>query len=270
MSTDELKERVAMQNSTIEWTDHTFNGWWGCVNVSPACDHCYAEARDKRKMFSPETHWGKDAARRINSDDYWNEPYTWNRRAARLGINQRVFCGSMCDVMERRADLDAPRKRLFKIIEETSNLTWMLLTKRPQEYRKMLPHAWLKDPRPNVWLMTTVEQQDYLWRVEEVLNAPAVVHGISVEPMLGPITLPEQFLALAGRAWVISGGESGPGARPSEAGWFRTLRDQCVSAGVSFFFKQWGEHGADFIKIGKKQAGRILDGREWNEFPGVG
>jgi protein gp37 len=112
-----------------------------------------------------------------------------------------------------------------------------------------------------------MEREDYLWRIGELLKAPAVVHGISVEPMLGPVQLPANFLALGNRAWVIAGGESGPGARPSNIDWFRNLRGQCVATHVPFFFKQWGEHGSDLVKIGKKQAGRILDGREWDQFP---
>jgi protein gp37 len=256
-----------MLHTTIEWTDATFNPWIGCVNVSPACDHCYAETMANRKMWTADELWGKDTTRRISSDAYWNAPHAWNRTAGKKGISLRVFCGSMCDVMERRADLNGPRKRLFKLIDQTPNLTWMLLTKRPLEYIRFLPKRWLKDPRPNVWLMITMERDDYLWRIHELLKAPAVVHGLSVEPMLGPITLPPTFRALGNRAWVMTGGETGPGARPSQAEWFRNLRDQCVSAGVPFFFKQWGERGSDLVKIGKKEAGRVLDGREWNEYP---
>jgi protein gp37 len=115
--------------------------------------------------------------------------------------------------------------------------------------------------------MTTVESADYLWRIEALLEAPAVVHGVSMEPLLGPITLPKTFLKLGEQAWVIAGGESGPGARATKIEWLRSLRDTCVSAGVPFHFKQWGEYGADGKKIGKKRAGRILDGREWNELP---
>lgn len=256
-------------NSKIEWTDHTFNPWWGCVNVSPACDHCYAERFANRRTRTREPLWGKDAVRLISGDDYGEAPLKWNRSAQLHGLRQRVFCGSMCDVMERRDDLDAPRQRLFDLIEATPHLIWMLLTKRPQEYRKFLPQAWLQSPQPNVWLMTTVERADYLWRIDEELKAPAVVHGISVEPMLGPMKLPEHFLRLGNRAWVIAGGESGHHPRPTRVEWLQDLRDQCVAAGVPFFFKQWGECGSDLVKISRKEAGRLLDGREWNEYPGV-
>jgi protein gp37 len=174
------------------------------------------------------------------------------------------------EIYQRRADLTASRRRLFQLIEDTPDLVWMLLTKRPQEFRNFLPKAWLKDPRQNVWLLTTMEHQDYVWRIEELLKAPAVVHGISVEPMLGPIALPPEFLELGNRAWVITGGESGPGARPTQVEWFRSLRDSCISAAVPFLFKQWGEHGSDVVRIRKKQAGRVLNEREWDEFPLAG
>lgn len=253
-----------MRNSKIEWTDHTFNPWWGCVKVSPACDWCYAEQFANRKTRTKEPLWGKDAHRLISGGHYWEEPLRWNRRAE---TRQRVFCGSMCDVMERRDDLDAPRQRLFALIDATPNLDWLLLTKRPQEYAKQLPSCWLDQPRQNVWLMTTVEHSDYLWRIQELLKAPALVHGLSIEPLLGPVTLPQEFLALGSRAWVIAGGETGRKPRPTDPEWFRSLRDQCAAAGVPYFFKQWGDHGADLVRIGRKAAGRELDGREWNQLP---
>jgi protein gp37 len=122
-----------MENSEISWTHNTFNPWWGCVKVSPACDHCYAERLANRKMHGPEDLWGKDAFRRAASEHQWEQPHRWNRSAARQGIPFRVFCGSMCDVIERRADLNPLRERLYGLIEETPNLDWLLLTKRPQE-----------------------------------------------------------------------------------------------------------------------------------------
>lgn len=256
-----------MQNSKIEWTDNTFNPWWGCVNISPACDHCYAETFAGRHTRTQSDLWGKDAERSISSDAYWDAPNSWNRRAERTGIPERVFCGSMCDVMERRADLNEHRQRLFKLVEETPHLIWMLLTKRPQEFRHFLPRTWIWEPRPNVWLLTTVESQDFMWRCEEIVKVPAVVHGLSMEPLLGPVTLPSEFLKLGSQAWVITGGESGRKPRASQPDWFRSLRDQSVAAGIPFHFKQWGEYGSELIKIGKKKAGRVLDGRTWDGLP---
>jgi protein gp37 len=268
-----------MRNSKIEWTDHTYNPWVGCVNVSPACDSCYAEmmaARLANKWASGHgvelataKVWGKDSDRLIYpaDSDKVREPLMWDKAAAKKGVRHRVFCSSMADVMERNPILDEPRQRLFEMIESTPNLDWLLLTKRPQEFSKFLPKAWLKNPRHNVWLLTTVESADYLWRIEAMMQAPAVVYGISAEPLLGPMTLPASFLKLGRSAWVIAGGESGRKPRPSKLEWFRGLREQCQRSGVPFHFKQWGEIGSDLVKIGKKEAGRLLDGRTWDEFP---
>jgi len=257
-----------MKTTKIEWSHHTFNPWWGCTKVSPACENCYAERFASRHTRTKADLWGKNAERYQSSDEYWEQPHEWDAHAKRTGIRERVFCGSMCDVMERRPDLDEPRKRLFKLIEDTPNLDWLLLTKRPQEYGKLLPSDWLASPRPNVWLLTTCEHQDYIWRIHALLKVPAVVHGVSIEPMLSPITLPKEFLKLGNSAWVIVGGESGnsKSLRPTPVEWFRNIRDQVKSAHVAFFFKQWGEH-VNLVKIGKAKAGRLLDGREWNEYP---
>lgn len=262
------KSEDQVQNTKIEWSNNTFNPWWGCVKVSEACDNCYAERFAGRNTRTEKQLWGKDSHRMISGDDYWQSPVTWNRRAERTGIRERVFCGSMCDIMERRPDLDAPRQRLFKLIEETPYLDWLLLTKRPHEYKKFLPKAWLDNPRHNVWLMTTCESQKHIHRIHELIHVPALVHGVSVEPMLGPIILPDDFLKLGSSAWVIAGGESGnrKGLRPTPIEWFRDLREQCNSAHNAFFFKQWGEH-VNLVKIGKAKAGRELDGVTWNEYP---
>ncbi len=256
-----------MQNSKIEWTDNTFNPWWGCVNISPACDNCYAQRFAARRTRTEEELWGRSALRLISNEDYWFQPHVWNKRAARLGCRERVFCGSMCDVMERRSDLNQPRQRLYRLIEDTPHLDWLLLTKRPHEYSKLLPMAWLRDPLPNVWLLTTVEHQDYSWRIDELLKVPAIVRGLSLEPLLGAVPLPNAFTDLGRAGWVIAGGESGPRPRPLRIDWIRTVRDACVAASVPFFFKQWGEYNGALVRLGKKAAGRILDGREWNEFP---
>ena len=250
-----------MAETKIEWAHFTFNPWIGCVAVSPACDHCYAELEAKRRGWA---RWGKDEPRHVTSDQYWKAPLKWNRATEQ---RVRVFCGSLCDVMEDRADLQSQRDRLYEVIERTPNLDWMLLTKRPQNFRRFLPNTWLANPRPNVWGMTTVESADYLWRVESLCETPFVVRGLSMEPLLSNVTLPDRFLKLRNSAWVITGGESGHHARAANPDWYRDLRQQCVSAGVAFHFKQWGEHNDVLIKIGKKAAGRTLDGRTWDEVP---
>jgi protein gp37 len=315
-----------MGKTAIEWATYTFNPWWGCVNVSPACDHCYAESLANRFGFKI---WGKDAPRRFFGDKHWEEPVRWDHIAKERMNNPhnpkpRVFCGSMCDVMEDRDDLRQSRARLYHLIEDTPNLIWMLLTKRPQNFNRFLPQQWLDNPLRNVWLMTTVESPEYLWRVDALIRTPATVRGLSVEPLLAPLELddylkvrkhwkstdslpqapwhppyplhwyePQALVAASWRCpidWVIVGGESGRTPRATHSDWVRSLRDQCKAAKVAFFFKQWGEYepfcttpateptgeptnffvfqdGLAMRRVGKKAAGRLLDGKEYNEVP---
>lgn len=246
-------------NSNIEWTHHTFNPWEGCTKVSPACDNCYAAERDRR--YHQGSNWGKDASRLHHVDSYWRGPCKWNREAESARERRRVFCGSLCDVMEDRRDLEPLRIRLYSLIEETPWLDWLLLTKRPQNFRRFLPATWLARPKVNVWVMTTVESPEFYWRIETLRNVPAVVRGLSVEPLLAPIGA-DVAGHLDGVHWVIVGGESGPGARPMQPEWVRQVRDTCVQSGTAFFFKQWGG-------VHKKVTGRELDGRTWDEVPTV-
>lgn len=282
-----------VENSHIEWTDHTFNPWEGCQKVGPGCDNCYAEARDIR--FTGGTHWGPGAPRRLTSDANWRKPMKWNRDAVTAGTRPRVFCASLADVFDNAVD-PAWRTRLFALIRATPNLDWQLLTKRPGNIAAMLPADW-GTGWPNVWLGCTVVNQVEADRdVPKLLAVPAVVRFLSVEPMLGELDLhsprcrrvgSDKFCAicLGGIHWVICGGESGPNARPMNPHWARFLRDQCKVAGVPFLFKQWGEWSADrglfgvvpdigiaglrMFKIGKARAGRTLDGVTHDEFPGV-
>lgn len=240
------------QNSRIEWTNHTFNPWWGCVKVSPACDHCYAESLAKR---TGHPVWGKDAPRRFFGEKHWSEPTKWNREAAARGVRARVFCASMADVFEDRSDLEDARGRLYGLIEATPMLDWLLLTKRPHNIAKLLPSDWLTHPKANVWYGVTVESPDYLWRVYQLRDVRAAVRFISYEPALADVTWP-----LFGIHWLIAGGESGAGCRPPQEAWMRSARDQALAAGAAFFFKQWGG-------LSPKANGRTLDGREWSELP---
>jgi protein gp37 len=180
----------------------------------------------------------------------------------------------MGDVFEDRRDLDAPRTKLWALIEATSNLDWLLLTKRPENIAKLVPwghHAW----PPNVWLGVTAEtQQRADERIPLLLQYQAAVRFVSAEPLLEAISLKRYLSGNRRVDWVITGGESGAGARPSDPDWFRQLRDECVQHRVSFFFKQWGNHApspsGQLVRLrSKKQGGRLLDGREWNQFPGT-
>ncbi|HXG29322.1 MAG TPA: phage Gp37/Gp68 family protein [Nevskiales bacterium] len=277
------------QNSKIEWTHHTFNPWWGCVKVSPACKHCYAETWAQR--LGLELWGGDDTQRRFFSDHHWREPLRWEAEARRAGERRRVFCASMADVFEDRADLIDQRARLWPLIEQTPSLDWLLLTKRPENVRASVP--WGKAWPRNLWLGTTVEDMKYAqMRIPLIVDMPAAVRFVSCEPLLGVLKL-KRWLRPPGKPrginWVIAGGESGHHSRPMNPLWVEGLRDQCLAAGVPFHFKQWGHWGpaspADrravmsvempgrngrpvrLFKLGKNVTGRMLNGRTWDGVP---
>ena len=266
------------QNSRIEWTHHTFNPWWGCTKVSPGCDHCYAETWARRTGHNV---WGHRASRRELSDNYWRQPLIWDREARQQNQRARVFCASMADVFEWRADVRHLRDRLWWLIDSTPSLDWLLLTKRPHLVARLVP--WRNAEWPaNVWLGTTVESQRWLERrMPYVAELSAKTRFLSCEPLLGPIDIAQWRGSID---WIIAGGESGCNARPSDPEWFRSLRDQCKTLGVPFHFKQWGEwapatrngsqgkarsqtYDIELIRWGKKRSGRKLDGQTWDEFP---
>lgn len=247
-----------MENSTIEWTHHTFNPWMGCAHKSEGCDNCYAEtSMDKRYK---KVKWGHGQPRSRTSEGNWKLPLRWDRQTAALGERARVFCASLADVFDDEVP-EEWRQDLWELIESTPNLDWLLLTKRPENYAKFL--SWLKgggDPWQHVWLGTSTEnQQRFVERVPILLNTPAAIRFISPEPLLGPITM-DQLKHREQLDWVIVGGESGPGSRPMEQSWAKDLRDQCLAKGVAYFFKQWGG-------VNKKATGRLLEGRTWDEVP---
>ncbi|MFM0226118.1 phage Gp37/Gp68 family protein [Paraburkholderia dipogonis] len=307
------------ENSSIEWTDHTFNPWEGCQKVSPGCDHCYAEARNARFGSGTAINWGPGAPRRRTSAANWRKPLQWNANHAAFfeehGRRQRVFCASLADVFDNAVD-PAWRRDLFDLIELTPNLNWLLLTKRIGNVMSMVSETaqyqfnlgCLEKPRlpENVWIGATIVNRDEMLRdAEKLLSVPAHVRFWSVEPMLGDLgEIPPHLMP----DWVICGGESGPNARPMHPEWACDLRDQCAEAGTPFLFKQWGEwapgencggtptrteriadwFGDEWIfdamtprdhdglhfddepllyRIGKKIAGRHLDGRTHDEFP---
>lgn len=265
------------KNSRIEWTDHTFNPWWGCVKVSAACKHCYAEAWAKRVGSKV---WGPKSSRRFFGESHWAEPLRWNRVAETAGERHRVFCASMADVFEDRRDLDPWRARLVKLIEATPHLDWLLLTKRPAEVPALAP--WGDNWPDNVWLGTTVENpREAERRIPALLSVPAQVRFLSCEPLLGSLNLSRWLTSGGPIHWIIAGGESGPRARPMNPNWARALRDQCIAADVPFHFKQWGNYapaeeghvvahvvgGVPLARMEKKAAGRQLDGRTWDGLP---
>ena len=304
------------ENTKIEWADHTFNPWIGCTKVGPGCDHCYAEAWDRRFALSGhDMHWGAGKPRKLTADSTWALPLRWNREAERLGVRYRVFCASMADVFDNEVPTEW-RISLLKLITQTPHLDWLLLTKRIGNAAHMLEElfgeleqweaSWMTrfgPVLPNVWIGATIVNQTEADRdIPKLLAVPAAKRFLSMEPLLGPVDLRFTNGLVHGcdaadyrLDWVIVGGESGSKARPMHPDWARSLRDQCQAAGVPFLFKQWGEwapsntgnHARDSHRwqetwpedgsaknwsylVGKKAAGRLLDGREWNEVPDHG
>lgn len=226
-------------DTSIAWTNHTFNPWWGCTKVSPGCDFCYAEVFDKRVGGK---HWGKGQPRRVLSDSYWSQPLKWNRDAEKDDIQAKVFCASMADVMDDEAP-EGQRERLWKLIDETPWLMWQLLTKRPQRYLRYLPSEGFS--YDNVILGATMENQEfYDIRMRSLDDAilflrrrgfmHQVQNFISYEPALGPL----QMGALH-PDWVIFGGETGAGRRPMELAWAEAIKAECEYIGIPFFMKQF-------------------------------
>jgi protein gp37 len=180
------------------------------------------------------------------SEAYWGEPLKWNRKGMATGTRVRVFCASMGDVLEDRDDLHPHRERLWRLIDETPALDWLLLTKRPVGYRTMLPPSLLV--LPNVWPGVTMERADYTWRLDQLVALPAAgLRWVSYEPALGPVDFTPWLPAIS---WIIVGGESGSQARPFDLAWARQTIEQCRAAGVAPFVKQMGirtmEYGQRF------------------------
>jgi len=269
--------------SSIEWTHHTFNPWWGCVKVSSACDNCYAESWAKRVG---QAVWGSGASRRFFGEAHWREPIRWNKEAQSLNQRQRVFCASMADVFEARKDLASERERLWDLIKKTPALDWLLLTKRPQNISRLCPWASSGEWPANLWLGTTIENQAVAKkRLPHLLKHRSVVRFLSCEPLLGPLDLSEiQDEAENSIDWIIAGGESGHHARPMNPAWVRKLRDFARKNAIAFHFKQWGHwapsvtnsqkesriitiDGHRMAAIGKLKAGRLLDGQTWDGLP---
>jgi protein gp37 len=274
--------------SKIEWTDSTFNPWVGCTKIEraghkpSACDFCYAEKWAKR---SGQVAWGNHPRRRTTAA-YWNAPTGWNKRASefqsKFGRRQRVFCASLADVFDNQVD-PAWRIDLFELIRDCDQLDWLLLTKRPQNIRKMLPTDW-DNGYANVWLGTTAEDANaYQQRVSHLLALPAAVRFVSYEPALGPLGP----ISISGQVpdWIIIGGESGVRsdlARATHPQWARDAIAECRRENVAPFLKQWGSYTNNPLVVEKGRSvqdamqsdppengkgGGKLDGRLWRDFP---
>lgn len=234
--------------SQIEWTDATWNPVTGCTKISPGCDNCYAARFSERFRGTPGHPFeaGFDLTLR---PERLKQPLLWTRP-------RKIFVNSMSDLFHK----DVPRSFVEQVFDTMEQAHWhqfQMLTKRSSLMRDFLKVRYARrTPPSHIWLGVSVEDCARLSRIGHLQQTPAGVRFLSVEPLVGPIG----NLDLTGIDWVIVGGESGPRARPMQIEWVREVRDQCVAAGVSFFFKQWGG-------LRPKQGGRELDGREWNEYP---
>jgi protein gp37 len=264
--------------SKIEWTDSTFNAWIGCTNISPGCDHCYAERLAQRMGIK----WGNHPRHRTRPDN-WKKPVSWNADAARFsrehGRRQRVFSASLSDWLDNQVD-PLWRADLCKLVEATPRLDWLLLTKRPQNYRKLAPSHWQEHAPANVWLGITAEDREHYDQRWPILSQiGAVVRFISYEPAVGELGHPDLG---DGRVpdWIISGGESGFGARVMRPAWARSVRDDCVKLRIAYFHKQWGSYASNPlvqelawpVEQAKQldpdgKGGKLLDGEVWHQFP---
>ena len=225
----------------IEWTEQTWNPVTGCTKVSQGCKHCYAERLAER-------FWG-------------DRPFTEvrlhpERLAYPASIRRptKFFVNSMSDLFHEDVPDDFIRA-VFDVMAGTPRHVFQVLTKRSARLAELAPALpW----RPNIWMGVSVEEQRVVERIDHLRLTPAHIRFLSLEPLIGPL----EGLDLGGIHWVIVGGESGPGARPMEPGWVRSIRRQCREARVAFFFKQWGG-------FAKKRTGRTLDGRTYDEYPTV-
>lgn len=261
-----------MGDSTIEWTDKTWNPVTGCDRVSPGCDNCYALTLAKRLKAMGSKRYQNDGDPRTSGPgfrltlhpDRLSEPLVWQKP-------KRVFVNSMSDLFHPEVPTTFIGS-VWDVMASARRHSFQILTKRPQRMASIL-RAWsdagwmwrrhdslwcgpLDGPLPNVWLGTSIENDRYTFRAEHLSLAPAAVRFLSIEPLIGPVP----SLSLHGISWVIVGGESGANHRPIEADWVREIRDLCLLAEVPFFFKQWGGRTPN-------AGGRELDGRTWDQYP---
>lgn len=244
-------------NSAIEWTEATWNPIVGCTVISPGCTNCYAMrmARRLEAMGQPKY---TGTTRISGGRSKWNGTIRLDEKSLSLPATWKtgrmIFVNSMSDLFHEKVPV-AFIRRVFDSMRDAPQHTFQILTKRAERLESL---SYEFDWPKNVWMGVSVENSDYEFRIDHLRNTDAEVKFLSLEPLLGPL----EGLNLAGIDWVITGGESGPGARPMNADWVRSIRDQCKEGGIAFHFKQWGGKN-------KKKAGRILDDRTWDEFPEI-
>lgn len=238
--------------SAIEWTDQTWNPATGCSKVSPGCKNCYAEKMSARLMKMGQKKYANNFVYTEHEDDL-NKPFTWKKP-------RMIFVNSMSDLFHENAT-DRFISDVFDVMLLAKHHTYQILTKRPEKMMKFVFDYCQRndlDEIPNhIWLGTSVESQDYIFRIELLRHVKASVRFVSFEPLLGNI-LPN----LRNIDWAIVGGESGHHARPILEQWVRNIKDVCALYGTAFFFKQWGG-------VNKKKSGALLDGKKYQEFPKI-
>lgn len=248
-----------MATSTIEWTEATWNPIAGCAMVSPGCTNCYA-MRMAARLEAMGTVKYRGTTRSSGGRPVWTGRANLDEKALQIPLGwtrpRRIFVNSMSDLFYE--DVPVPFiKRVWEIMTRANWHTYQVLTKRPERMREVLSDYGFT-VLPNVWLGTSVESRAYLRRLEALRSIPAQVRFVSFEPLLGPLG----SVDLTNIHWSIVGGESGPQARPMRREWVESIRLACQGQGVAFFFKQWGG-------TRKKRAGRLLNGRTWDEYPAV-
>ena len=234
------------QLSSIEWTGATWNPLTGCTKTSPGCKNCYAERMSRRLQAMGQRNYINGFALTLH-EHMLDIPLRWRKP-------RRIFVNSMSDLFQEEVPVSFIWK-VFAVMQRASQHQFQILTKRSERL------AFLSNQLPwqsNIWMGVSVENDKYTYRIDHLRETGAHIKFLSLEPLLGPLSR----LDLSGIDWVIVGGESGPRARPMDPAWVRDIRDQCLAAGVPFFFKQWGGKR-------KSKTGRELDGRIWDEFPGV-
>jgi protein gp37 len=232
------------QGTGIEWTESTWNPVTGCTKISPGCAHCYAERMAERLQAMGQANYAHGFELTLQPQ-MLELPLKWKKP-------QTIFVNSMSDLFHPNVPLGYIRQ-VFDVMARAHWHRFQVLTKRSDRLRAISTEI---DWPSNVWMGTSVESDRYRGRIDELRASGAHVKFLSLEPLLGPL----RNLELAEIDWVIVGGESGPGARAMDPEWAIDLRDQCLQVGVPFFFKQWGGRN-------KKQTGRALEGRLWNEMP---
>ena len=234
------------KNSSIEWTDHTWNPVTGCTKISPGCKFCYAKRMALRLQAMGQPNYANGFKLTLH-EQMLEKPLSWKKP-------QRIFVNSMSDLIHEKVPV-AFIERVFDVMRRAWWHQFQVLTKRSERLLALSPQIRWPD---NVWMGVSVENQECTFRIDHLRETGSRIKFLSLEPLLGPLS----NLDLRGIDWVIVGGESGPSARPMRKEWVIQIRDQCNALGVPFHFKQWGS-------VNKKRAGRLLEGRTWDEMPFV-